>query len=103
MWLPLESKLATGDWHDCPCSLSDADKQEVRDSEASLRARRMACFVPPSKATVTPVPHTPRIVVSLTTIPPRLPKLEKVLQALAHQPGVDRSWPRCRRPRGAPA
>ena len=51
MWLPLESKLATGDWYDCPCPLTDADKQEVRDSEASLRSRGMACFVPPSLRT----------------------------------------------------
>ena len=48
MWLPLESKLATGAWFDCPCRLSDADKKEVRNSEAALKSRGMACFIPPA-------------------------------------------------------
>ena len=46
--------------------------------------------IPPSNKTnhYSPV-ERPRIVASLTTIPPRLPKLESVLQALTDQPVVD--------------
>jgi hypothetical protein len=73
MWKPLEQCLATGDWFECKCNLASGDIAEIRESIRGLQGRGLVSF------------DIPKIVVSLTTIPPRLPKLEKVLRALTTQ------------------
>ena len=77
MWKPIERVLATGDWFNCECNLSTHDVAEIKESIQLLKNRGLAAF------------NIPKVVVSLTTIPPRLPKLEKVLLALSNQPEVD--------------
>ena len=74
MWRPLEKILAVAELgFDCECNLASGDIAEIRESIRSLQGRGLASF------------DIPKIVVSLTTIPPRLPKLEKVLRALTTQ------------------